>query len=184
MLQYVFIYFLREVPRFFRSCSDTPSAATQVRVFFWGVGMPGFPVFLLPDSRLSVLFFARSHEAASPVRRLLDEFLPDIINTVLSRKHSPSRPYRTKKFCNIATQILIFFHLTQTFYWHETTSKTSLKFSWNVVRLRIPCYTFIALLLAYEISVDVIAISGSFSVVPLWLSCAFIDFFQFRKPRL
>lgn len=58
--------------------------------------------------------------------------------------------------------------LVLVFYWHETTSTTSLKFSWSIEAFKIPCYTTIAITFILEAISHILYYTGA-ETYALWL---------------
>lgn len=50
--------------------------------------------------------------------------------------------------------------LVLVFFWHETASSTSLRFSWSIERFKIPCYLIVISLFVLEISSNILYFMG------------------------
>lgn len=49
--------------------------------------------------------------------------------------------------------------LMLTLYWHETVSRSSLKFSWSIERLKIPSYILVAIVFLVELVIDILLLT-------------------------
>eukprot|EP01122_Echinamoeba_exundans_P008635 TRINITY_DN2893_c0_g1_i1.p1 TRINITY_DN2893_c0_g1~~TRINITY_DN2893_c0_g1_i1.p1 ORF type:complete len:403 (+),score=13.57 TRINITY_DN2893_c0_g1_i1:405-1613(+) len=100
------------------------------------------------STKISVVSLCILLETAGSVNRFL-MWTVDVMGARQLTTQAVSGAWRTSSlpFTISATLLL-------TFFWHETLSRTSLKISMNVSRLKIPCYLAILFVFVVEIVID------------------------------